>query len=118
MTKQRVRALVLAAGRGERLGHASSKGFVPIAGRPLLAHAIEAIRAAAVIERIVPVIPASEAERYDSVTAALSEATRARSFATLSPPIFWRKGVSSQPPTPQANPAFGASSVGERSSRP
>ena len=36
----RVAALVLGAGRGERLGRDVPKAFVPLAGRPLIAHAL------------------------------------------------------------------------------
>lgn len=53
----RVAALVLGAGRGERLGLDVPKAFVPLAGRPLLAHALEALCACAAIERVVPVVP-------------------------------------------------------------
>ena len=57
-------ALVLAAGRGERLGFPLPKGFVPLAGRPLLLHALAALDAVAELERLVPVIPADAFERY------------------------------------------------------
>jgi len=62
-------ALVLAAGRGERLGHALPKGFVPLAGRPLLLHALAAMEAVAEIVRVVPVIPAGALERYREAVA-------------------------------------------------
>ena len=55
----RVAALVLGAGRGERLGLDAPKAFVPLAGRPLLAHALEAACACSAIERVVPVVPAA-----------------------------------------------------------
>jgi 2-C-methyl-D-erythritol 4-phosphate cytidylyltransferase len=57
-------ALVLAAGRGERLRHSLPKGFVPLAGRPLLLHALSVLDAAAEVERLVPVIPPDAFERY------------------------------------------------------
>ncbi len=60
----RVAALVLAAGRGERLGHDLPKGFVRLAGRPLWVHAAEALAAAPEIERVVPVIPGGELQRF------------------------------------------------------
>ncbi len=53
----RVAALALGAGRGERLGLDAPKAFVPLAGRPLLAHALEALCACDAIERVVPVVP-------------------------------------------------------------
>ena len=63
----RVAALVLAAGRGERLGHDLPKGFVRLAGRPLWVHAAEALAAVPEIERVVPVIPGGELERFRAV---------------------------------------------------
>ena len=53
----RVAALVLAAGRGERIGAAEPKAFVALAGRPLVVHAIEALAACDAIDAIVPVLP-------------------------------------------------------------
>lgn len=67
----RVAALVLGAGRGERLGHALPKAFVPLAGRPLLAHALDALAATPEIDLVVPVIPADAREHFAAVAAAL-----------------------------------------------
>jgi len=55
-----VAALVLAAGRGERLGHDLPKAFVALGGRPLLLHALEALAATPEVDRILPVVGASE----------------------------------------------------------
>jgi 2-C-methyl-D-erythritol 4-phosphate cytidylyltransferase len=55
----RVAALVLGAGRGERLALDVPKAFVPLAGRPLLAHALEALLACEAVERVVPVVPSA-----------------------------------------------------------
>ena len=54
-------ALVVAAGRGERLGSSGPKALVPLAGRPLLDWSIAALRRAAGIERIVVALPAGVA---------------------------------------------------------
>lgn len=54
----RVVAIVVGAGRGERLGHALPKAFVPLAGRPLLVHALAALGASAAVEGLLPVLPA------------------------------------------------------------
>jgi 2-C-methyl-D-erythritol 4-phosphate cytidylyltransferase len=54
----RIAALVVGAGRGERLGRAEPKAFVPLAGRPLIAHALDALLCVAAIERVVPIVPA------------------------------------------------------------
>jgi 2-C-methyl-D-erythritol 4-phosphate cytidylyltransferase len=55
-----VAALVLGAGRGERLGTDAPKAFVPLLGRPILLHALEALAACSDLERLVPVVPAEE----------------------------------------------------------
>jgi 2-C-methyl-D-erythritol 4-phosphate cytidylyltransferase len=62
----RVAALVLAAGRGERIGAGQPKAFLSLAGRPLLVHAVEALAACARIDVIVPVLPAAELARLDA----------------------------------------------------
>jgi len=59
----RIAALVLAAGRGERLGARLPKALLALAGRPLLLHAIEALGACAELEAIVPVVPSAELAR-------------------------------------------------------
>jgi 2-C-methyl-D-erythritol 4-phosphate cytidylyltransferase len=54
-------ALIVAAGRGERLGGPRPdrpKALVELAGRPLLQWSVDALRAAAGIERIVVALPA------------------------------------------------------------
>lgn len=56
----RVAALVLGAGRGERLGHDLPKAFVPLAGRPLIAHALATLCACPSIDTVLPVVPASQ----------------------------------------------------------
>lgn len=53
----RVAALVLAAGRGERMGAAGPKALVSIAGRPLVVHAIEALAACDAVHLVLPVLP-------------------------------------------------------------
>jgi len=54
----RAAAILLAAGRGERLGHALPKAFVPLAGRSLLARSAEALRSSPGVEAVQPVLPA------------------------------------------------------------
>jgi 2-C-methyl-D-erythritol 4-phosphate cytidylyltransferase len=53
-------ALIVAAGRGERLGEACPKAFVELAGKPLLQWSIEALGALDAIARIVVALPAGE----------------------------------------------------------
>jgi 2-C-methyl-D-erythritol 4-phosphate cytidylyltransferase len=79
-------ALVVAAGRGERLGSGGPKAFVQLCGRPMLEWSIAALRATASIEQIVVALPADVAgppgcvcvtggaTRNDSVRAALAAA--------------------------------------------
>jgi 2-C-methyl-D-erythritol 4-phosphate cytidylyltransferase len=55
-----VAALVLGAGRGERLGTDAPKAFVPLLGRPILLHALEALAACPDLARLVPVVPEGE----------------------------------------------------------
>ncbi len=62
----RVAALVLGAGQGERLGHPLPKAFVPLAGRTLLARAVEALASVPEIARVVPVLPASDLAELDA----------------------------------------------------
>jgi 2-C-methyl-D-erythritol 4-phosphate cytidylyltransferase len=69
----RVAALVLGAGRGERLALDVPKAFVPLAGRPLLAHSLEALLACEAIERVVPVVPSAWCS---GVAAALGDLAR------------------------------------------
>ena len=51
-----VAALVLAAGRGERLGGAVPKAFVEVAGQTLLERSIRSLAASKRFDCIVPVI--------------------------------------------------------------
>ncbi|MCG8589690.1 MAG: 2-C-methyl-D-erythritol 4-phosphate cytidylyltransferase [Proteobacteria bacterium] len=62
-----VAALVLAAGRGERLGQALPKAYVPLAGRALILHSIEKLASVPELEAIVPVIGASDRSRFDAL---------------------------------------------------
>ncbi len=82
-------ALIVAAGRGERLGSERPKAFVALAGRPLLAWSVAALQSVPVIERIVVALPQGVAapegcigviggaERSHSVRAALAAAGEA-----------------------------------------
>ncbi len=63
-----VAALVLAAGRGERLGHALPKAFVPIAGRTLLEHSVRALVRSKAIDWIVPVLAAADLARWQDLS--------------------------------------------------
>lgn len=51
-------ALVVAAGRGERLGLGRPKALVPLAGRPMLQWSVDALQAVAEVDQIVVALPA------------------------------------------------------------
>jgi 2-C-methyl-D-erythritol 4-phosphate cytidylyltransferase len=79
-------ALLVAAGRGERLGADGPKAFVMLAGRPMLEWSLAALRAVPAIRRVVVALPpgapapagtvggAGGAARSHSVRAALAAA--------------------------------------------
>ena len=53
-------ALIVAAGRGERLGSGRPKALVPLAGRPLLAWSVEALKAVEAVTQIVIALPEAD----------------------------------------------------------
>jgi len=65
--------VVLAAGRGERLGGEAPKGFRALAGRPLFAYAVESAAASGAVSRILLV---ADPEPAWSACTELSEASR------------------------------------------
>ncbi|MAG30789.1 MAG: 2-C-methyl-D-erythritol 4-phosphate cytidylyltransferase [Deltaproteobacteria bacterium] len=69
-----VAALVLGAGRGERLGFDLPKAFVPLAGRTLIEHSIRALAEASCLGRIVPVLAPREFARFEAIGLAGIEA--------------------------------------------
>lgn len=62
-----VAALVLGAGRGERLGHALPKAFVPLEGRSLIERSIRALRASGAVGRILPVLAPGDRPRWEAL---------------------------------------------------
>lgn len=56
-------AVIVAAGAGERLGAGKPKALVEIAGRPMVAYAVDAFRVAGSIDTIVVVAPAGVDDR-------------------------------------------------------
>lgn len=87
-----VGAVVVAAGRGERLGQAVPKAFVEVAGRTLLARSLDALRAGGV-QHLVAVVPAglvTSGDAGDDVVVVAGGATRqasvAAGLAALPPP--------------------------------
>jgi 2-C-methyl-D-erythritol 4-phosphate cytidylyltransferase len=68
----RVAALVLGAGRGERLGETVPKAFVPLCGKPLLIRALAALAAAPEIDIVMPVVGRSELSRLKALESELA----------------------------------------------
>lgn len=58
MTDPSAAAIVVAAGRGERLGAPFGKAFVPLLGEPMVLHTLRAVEACSLIDDIVVVVPA------------------------------------------------------------
>jgi 2-C-methyl-D-erythritol 4-phosphate cytidylyltransferase len=64
-------ALIVAAGRGERLGSARPKALVSLAGRPMLEWSVDALRAVDAVERIVVALPPEELSQAPDGTVAV-----------------------------------------------
>lgn len=71
-------ALIVAAGRGERLGMEGPKALVELAGRPLLQWSVDALRHVGEIERIVVALP-PDAPAPSGTTAVRGGAVRSES---------------------------------------
>jgi 2-C-methyl-D-erythritol 4-phosphate cytidylyltransferase len=65
-------ALIVAAGRGERLGSDRPKALVTVAGRPMLHWSVEALRSVAGVKQIVVALPAGELEHAPQGTVAVT----------------------------------------------
>ncbi len=73
----RVSLIIVAAGRGVRLGGAVPKQYLDCAGKPVLTHTLEALAAAYEFMATTVVIHPDDRELYDSSVAQLSEVARA-----------------------------------------
>jgi 2-C-methyl-D-erythritol 4-phosphate cytidylyltransferase len=79
-----VAVVVPAAGRGERLGAGAPKALVTLAGRTLLEHAVERLRAARSVDLVVVAVPDGEQDRLSrelSVRTVVGGADRRQSVA-------------------------------------
>ena len=65
-------ALIVAAGRGERLGSGRPKALVTLAGRPMLEWSVTALRGVARVRRIVVALPAGELDAAPQGTIAIA----------------------------------------------
>jgi 2-C-methyl-D-erythritol 4-phosphate cytidylyltransferase len=86
-------AIIVAAGAGERLGKGVAKAFVPLAGEPMVMHAVRAFAAAACIDAVVVVVPPGRQADFGSdVITAPGGLTRQQSVANgldACPPGTW-----------------------------
>lgn len=60
-------AVIVAAGRGERLGGALPKAFVPLAGAPLVLHAVRRVAQSPAVSHIVVVVGNADVERASAL---------------------------------------------------
>ncbi len=73
-------ALIVAAGRGERLGFGRPKALVPLCGQPMLAWSVGSLRAVPAVSQIVVALPADALDAApDGVTAVAGGAQRSQS---------------------------------------
>lgn len=61
-----VGVVVVAAGRGTRMGTAVSKQYLPLAGKPVLVHTLEAFEAMPFVSTVVLVVGAGEQEQCEA----------------------------------------------------
>jgi 2-C-methyl-D-erythritol 4-phosphate cytidylyltransferase len=75
-----VRAVVVltAAGSGSRLGRAVPKALVPVAGEPLVAHALRGLWASGVVDEVVVTAPAEHLEAFERAVGRAVADTRGR----------------------------------------
>jgi 2-C-methyl-D-erythritol 4-phosphate cytidylyltransferase len=66
-------AIVVAAGRGERMGGDRPKAFLPLAGQPLLLRSARAFDAAPSVEAIVAVVPGEHVDAARELLGSLSK---------------------------------------------
>jgi 2-C-methyl-D-erythritol 4-phosphate cytidylyltransferase len=69
-------ALIVAAGRGERLGSGRPKALVPLCGRPMLEWSVASLRAVPEVVEIVVALPADELDAAPAGTIAVSGGTQ------------------------------------------
>jgi 2-C-methyl-D-erythritol 4-phosphate cytidylyltransferase len=65
-------ALIVAAGRGERLGSDRPKALVTVAGKPLLQWSVDAVTAVPVVDRVVVALPAEALDAAPAGTLAVA----------------------------------------------
>ena len=69
----RTAGLIVAAGRGQRLGEATPKQYLPLGARPVLWHALDALLAHPAIDLVAVVIHPGDRALYDAAVAGLDD---------------------------------------------
>lgn len=75
MTNRAIAVVVVAAGKGERLGATKPKAFVDLVGKPLLSHAIKTIAQLPNLAQLVVVVPESHLAESAIIAAEYFETT-------------------------------------------
>lgn len=75
-TRQTAVVLIPAAGRGQRMGGDVPKQYLPIDGRPLLAHTLERLATSERIHAIIVAIHPEDQARYDDIAPAIGPKLR------------------------------------------
>ena len=84
MSSNKVGLVVVAGGRGERLGADRPKQYLSCAGRPLIVHTLEALAASFPFSAVTVVIGPDDRALYDEAVAHL----RPSAAAALGPPAI------------------------------
>lgn len=63
----RVNAIILAAGRGTRMGGQGSKVLLPVAGRPLILHTLDRFGRSREVHKAVLVVPPEDVREYETL---------------------------------------------------
>lgn len=77
MTNRDVAVIVVAAGRGERLGHDLPKAFVSLNGQSLLAHALEVVAPISTLAQLIVAVPEGYQAQAQQLIATALKCTQA-----------------------------------------
>ncbi|WP_460629673.1 2-C-methyl-D-erythritol 4-phosphate cytidylyltransferase [Intrasporangium mesophilum] len=75
--------MVVAAGSGARLGASEPKAFVPLAGVPILGHALRGVLASSAVDEVVLVVPDSHLAQAQAIADEVCRAADSRVPVTL-----------------------------------
>ncbi len=62
-----IAAIIVAAGRGDRMQTATPKQYLELQGKPLLAHSLVSFAAVSAVDRLVVVLPPGDEDRFRNV---------------------------------------------------